>query len=275
MATITILNFSLSEEFKNIYLSNSKIHYSKNEKDYAFSSEDKKFLIFKVSEMIADFIIKTEETKIIRQLINKDYHYFSNLEKKYILNSTLEILNTHSDDDILKLLFLLKRRALVRSSLISFFETTNTLDFHGFVSFGLKNYKEYMSEFIEKSVDSYIIQKEYSNFISMLQFFVNNQKIKSSKVHLIVNENFTYTLLDSFQNDITDQCFNEFYLEDPNKQLNNEDLLLSSLISLSPKKIYIQINTDKYNRKILETIKHVFENRVIMKENSWFPVVCK
>ena len=91
MATITILNLSLSEEFRNIYLSDSKIHYSENEKDYIFSSEDKKFLIFKISEMIADFIVKSEERKIINR-----YHFNINLDN-WILEKEINFIGNSHD----------------------------------------------------------------------------------------------------------------------------------------------------------------------------------
>jgi hypothetical protein len=50
--------------------------------------------------------------------------------------------------------------------------------------------------------------------------------------------------------------------------LTNEDLLISSLISLAPKKVFIQLTSENYNQKILKTIMQIFENKTFIVDST-------
>ena len=159
------------------------------------------------------------------------------------------------------MLITLKRRFLIKQDILTYLEDVSEINIIGFIRFRLSTYKKMLSELVEKVIKDYRLQKEYKEFITMLRFFVNTQKNRSNKIHIIVDENNSYTILDEFNKNITRQCFDEFN-EANEGSLNNEDLLLSSLIALAPRKIFIHLMTEEYNKKIVKTIEQVFENNV-------------
>ena len=73
-------------------------------------------------------------------------------------------------------------------------------------------------------------------------------------------------ILNEYNKNITSDCFKDFITEKQEHSLNNEDLLISSLITLAPKKIIIHLTGENYNKKILSTIEQIFTNKVVLNE---------
>ena len=127
--------------------------------------------------------------------------------------------------------------------------------------------KALLSELIEKNINEIKIQNEYKEFITMLKFFVDTQKNGSPKLHVIFEKGGEYTILNEHNKNITADCFTDFIKDNQNHALSNEDLLISSLISLAPKKLIIHLSGENYNKKILSTIEQIFTNKVILNES--------
>jgi len=63
---------------------------------------------------------------------------------------------------------------------------------------------------IEKVVESYMIEKEYNEFISLLKYFVEIQESKAEKVDLYIGKRGdSYILRDEFGNNIMETLLNE------------------------------------------------------------------
>lgn len=238
-----------------------------NDNSYIFYLSEKDNSMLKISDIIAEFIILNYETSIIKKLINDDYSYFSTTEKDMIANRTLELLNTSGNNDITKILVSLKRRFLIKQSVLNFLSTNSFINLSGFIQFRLLEYKKLLSEIIEKIIDEFKVQNEYKEFIAMLKFFVDTQKNRLSKLHIIFEKDGEYTILNEHNKDITSECFKDFITEKQNHSLSNEDLLISSLITLAPKKIIIHLTGPCYNKKILTTIEQIFTNKVVLNES--------
>ena len=166
----------------------------------------------------------------------------------------------------MKILVSLKRRFLIKQCILKFISENSYLNLTGFIQFRLIEYKKLLSELIEKVINDFKIQNEYNEFIAMLKFFVDTQKNRISKLHIIFEKNGEYTILNEHNNNITTECFKDFLNDSQNNSLSNEDLLISSLITLAPKKIIIHLADEHYNKKILSTIEHIFTNKVVINE---------
>lgn len=233
--------------------------------NYIFLASLENEAILKISDILTDFIIECHEKSIIRSLILNDYSYFSNAEKEMILGKTFDLL-TCSKNDFIKILVVLKRRFHIKQCILNFISENSYIDISGFIKFRLAEYKNLLSELIEKVINEFKIQNEYKEFIAMLKFFVDTQKNRVPKLHIIFEKDGEYTILNEHNKNITSDCFKDFLNEQNNRALTNEDLLISSLISLAPKKIIIHLATQNYNKKILSTIEQIFTNKVILDE---------
>ncbi len=114
---------------------------------------------------------------------------------------------------------------------------------------------------IDKGIEEFTAEKEYREFIKILQYFVEVQEPKYDFVNLIFKGN-DYRLLDEEDNIIDSDFFSDIIAEIDNEGISKEDLLISSLIVVAPKKLIIHLD-DKYkNEDIIRIISNVFQDRV-------------
>ena len=237
-----------------------------------FSSEDIAFLQLKVAEILTDYVIENEEENLLKMLILSDYPFLNYSAKNKIFTAATWIIK-NNENDFLRMLILLKRRFLIKQNILDYLKENSSINIKGFTNFRLSAYKKMLSELIQKVIEDYKVQEEYKEFINMLKYFVETQKDRCKKLHVVFEENGEYTLLNENNFDITDKCFEEFLETKEQNNLNNEDVLISSLITLAPKKLFLHFESDNYNKKIVNTISQIFENKVYISSEPLLELV--
>jgi len=228
-----------------------------------FTESNFNVLKLHASSVLSDYIVKYYEEKLLIRIINMNYCYFSTPEKKQILKHAIIHLKTNNadfkygiDPD--------NRKEILLKKIIEYLDTSNEIILDGFVNFRMKEYIKELEDIVDKAVDSFLMDKEYQEFIKLLRYFVDIQEPKLEAVHVISLEN-RYLILDNRYNEITNECIKEFINEIPEEgDINYDDLLVSSLITMAPLRIYIHSSHKIKNRELLETIKNVFVNKVIL-----------
>ena len=268
----------INEELRQ--LKNKKISYSINEinsegsasiictiNDGRFyrekSLESYKVLKTYISNALADYIIRQYEEKLIMRIINSNFCYFNAVEKKEILQRALSIIR-NEDKTFINSLFQIRRRNVIVRRLMDYFDNSNSIILDGFVNFRLKDYIRNLEEIVDKAVDDFLMDREYREFIRLLRYFVEIQEPKIDTVHVIVNYDNKYTLLDGSKREITNECIQEYVNEITEGEINYDDLLVSSLITFAPRKVVIHSMGHSGNKELMETIKNVFYGRVII-----------
>lgn len=268
----------INEELRQ--LKNKKISYSINEinsegsasiictiNDGRFyrekSLESYKVLKTYISNALADYIIRQYEEKLIMRIINSNFCYFNAAEKKEILQRALSIIR-NEDKTFINSLFQIRRRNVIVRRLMDYFDNSNSIILDGFVNFRLKDYIKDLEEIVDKAVDDFLMDREYREFIRLLRYFVEIQEPKIDTVHVIVNYDNKYTLLDGSKREITNECIQEYVNEITEGEINYDDLLVSSLITFAPRKVVIHSKGHFRNKELMETIKNVFYGRVII-----------
>ncbi|MDR1391761.1 MAG: putative sporulation protein YtxC [Clostridiales bacterium] len=242
---------------------NIDLKYKKNTKknkliylDVFFKNKHEKIVKTKFENVTSDWIIKKYEKKIIYDIINKKYNNLSFIEKNEVLIDIMKKIENGKDVN------LSKRRGEIKNKISEYLETSDKLFIDGFVRFRLKEYWIKLEEIVEENVSKYVLNKEYEDFISLLQYFVHAQKPKLNILHVIVKKDGTYSFYDKLLMDITQECKNEFVNELITKKINYDDLLISALIVFSPKKIILHnVNLIK-NKELLTTIIKVFDKKI-------------
>ena len=220
-----------------------------------------KALALNVSNALADYIIRCYEERLIRRIVNTNYCYFSQTDRKEILRESLSIVK-NEDKSFLNTLLQIRRRNIIVKSLMEYFESSNTIILDGFINFRLKEYMKDLEEIVEKAVDNFLMEREYREFIRLLKYFVDIQEPKYENVHIIANNQGTYNLFDDKKKEITNDCIREYLNEISENGINYDDLLVSSLITLAPKKITIHNILHFKNKELLETIRNIFHDGV-------------
>lgn len=243
------------------YINIDNVCYSCNEFKYYkniiihYTGEDIPKFIHEISNILSCLVVDELEENILKKLIIKNYFYFSKQEQKDILNICFDILI----DDFNK--YLNKKFKYLSSAFSDFIQTNKTLVLNGFINFRLQNYIQLLEQIIDESVNAFVIEKEYFEFISLLKLYVNSQNSNCDLIHLIYSSENSI-LLDSNKKiiNISDDIFKAKYLSDIS--FSSNDYALNSLLNLLPKKIYIHLSNNDYNDQFLNTLRLVFEDKI-------------
>ncbi len=230
---------------------------------FSKKSNQYELLRYHISNALADYVIQQYEEKLLSRIIYSNYGYFNSSEKKEILKIALKIIR-NDDKVFFNTLFQIRRRNLIIKKLMEYFETSSSIILDGFVNFRLKDYIKELEDIIDNAVDDFLVEREYKEFIRLLRYFVEIQDSKFNFIHVVMQFDENYILLDEKKHEITNDCIQEFISELPETEISQDDLLVSTLITLAPKSIIIH-NWDRFkNQKLLDTIKNVFTGKVIL-----------
>ncbi|EPR09520.1 putative sporulation protein YtxC [Ruminiclostridium papyrosolvens] len=235
------------------------------EEEGLFSKKTSQYELLKyhISNALADYIIQQYEERLLIRIINSNYGYFNSGDKREILEICKKIIR-NDDKVFFNTLFQIRRRNLIVKKLLEYFEGSNSIILDGFVNFRLKDYNKELEEIIDNAVDDFLIEREYKEFIRLLKYFVEIQDSKFNVVHVVMEYDDNYMLLDEKKHEITNECIQEFVTELSEADISHDDLLVSSLITLAPKNIIVH-NWERFkNKKLLDTIKNVFSGKVVL-----------
>ena len=228
------------KHFKNVI-----IHY-KGDNNYIF--------LDKISSILSLLVIDELEEEFINKLLIQNYFYFDINERRDILDICFDIMAEDFSDNFDK-----KFKALY-NSFYNFLLENRKLYLKGFTNFRLKDYFNILDSIVTKAVNSYVIEKEYLEFISLLKLYINSQNSNCEIVHIVYSNSNTILLDENKQIiDISEDNLNAKYLGDIS--FSSNDYTLNSLLTLLPKKIYIHL-IDNYIDEFINTLQTIFEDRI-------------
>ncbi len=149
----------------------------------------------------------------------------------------------------------------IYKEVLDYIVENNEIIIDGFVRFRLKEFKDNINYLIEKSMDEYFAEKEYKEFIKILQYFVDIQQPKLNTINIVIKDD-DYKLFDDENNIIEKDYYNDIISELANEGISNDDLLISTLIVIAPKKITIHGKEKDKEKEIVKIIDGVFTNKV-------------
>lgn len=210
-----------------------------------------------LASIIADIIIEDWAQIIIKKIIRDHYYYFNEEEKKNIKDKALELLT----NDGFSYKPLMRKNSIVQR-VTEFLDRNQEIVLEGFINFRLKDYILEVEDIVDAAVDDFLLEKEYLEFIRLLRYFVDIQEPKINEIHILLEKNNAFKLVDRNGNLIENEYLDGFSIELMNNSINYEDLLISALITLAPRLVVIhQINSSE-PKDTIKTIENVFGKRV-------------
>lgn len=249
----------LQNEFSSFNMLN--VYYSRNEfKHYKniiihYTGIDTELFYTKLATILSYLVIDYYENNIIKNILNSNYFYFEKSELSKILKLCEE--NICDDDEF----SFQNRQLLLFNAFYEYISKNHFIVLTGFVNFRLNKYRNLLEELVDFSVNEFIIEREYLEFISLLRLYINSQKAITSSVHLIFFGN-DILLLDKNMRiiDVDKNIFKAKYLSDVS--FSDNDYILNTLLNLLPEKIHLHLISNTGNFEFLNTIQLIFENRV-------------
>lgn len=241
------------------YLELEEVKYSKNKfKIYSniivhYIGEKISFFDEKISSIITDTILKFYKEKMIKKIINFDYFYFEEYEKKIIIQNCCEIIESSEYEQISK------EKEYIHEAVLQYVIENKSMILEGFVNFRIKEYIKYLDSIVDIAVNKYIIEKEYNEFISLLRMYINSKKSNIKNLHLIYGKS-ELTILDENKNivPLCKEIYNAKFLSDI--IFSENDYALNTLLTLLPQRIEIHLLDSE--DEFIKTVKLIFEDRV-------------
>ena len=249
----------LQNEFSNFNMLNT--FYSRNEfKSYKniiihYTGIDKELFYTKLATILSYLVIDYFENNIIKNMLSADYFYFDNTE----LDKILDLCNENLCDD--EEFSFTNRQMLLFDAFYEYISTHHSIILTGFINFRLKEYRNLLEDLTDFSVNEFIIEREYLEFISLLKLYVNSQLPSTITVHLISFGNDILLLDENMEMiDVDKKALKAKYLSDVS--FSNNDYVLNALLNLLPKKIHLHLVSASGNLDFINTLQLVFENRI-------------
>ena len=248
----------LQQELENLNMDN--IYYSKKKfKHYNnilihYTGNNDELFINKLSSLLSLLIVYELEDSILNQIIYNNYFYFSSSERKIILNNCFNIMVDSKE-------YLKEKFNILQSSFKNILTENKNIFLNGYLNFRFSKYHNFLNSIVDEAVNTFIIEKEYKEFISLIKLYVNSQKSKINIVHVIYSKNYTL-ILDENKEIISHSKnnFNAKFLSDISFSTN--DYTLNTLLDLIPEKIYIHL-IDNVIDEFVNTLNSIFEKRII------------
>lgn len=147
-----------------------------------------------------------------------------------------------------------------------FEEGHSCITIEGFLRFRMKELRLDLNALADLCADELTAKREYEDFIALLRGFVDIQKPGFDEIHFVASENGEHHILDNRGEDITLKYMDDF-TGHPDADTTVDDIIISSLVSLAPRRIFLHNEKNSANPQLLETIKSIFAGRVILCSN--------
>lgn len=267
---ITTVRNRLAEELSS--LRDEGLQISLEEKDYGSityigcnltddgnSRNAKAIFRYYIAKILAEVIAHDLPLSEIPRIIRVNYAHFSEEEKAEIINRAINLYKSELyQGNIYKAV---RRKNQIITSLLEYLNLNNEVVLEGFLRFRLKEFCDELSTFVDRAVDSYMVDREYDEFVALLRYFVEIQEPKMPLVHVVIRSNGLYRILDERKEVVETEYLEGFVVDLVQHQVDYEDLLLSALITLAPREIIIHLDPDS---KVARTVSRVFEGQTAL-----------
>ena len=249
----------LQNEFSEFNMLN--IFFSKHEfKSYKniiihYTGSDNELFYTKLSTILSYLVIDYFENDIIKKILLSNYFYFDNSEFDKILNLCNENICDSNE------FCFANRQLLIFDIFYEYISTHHSLILSGFVNFRLTDYRKLLEDLVDFSVNEFIIEKEYLEFVSLLRLYINSQNPSSQLLHIVFFDSNTFLLDENMKPiSIDKNALNAKYLSDVS--FSNNDYILNTLLNLLPKKLYLHVVSPVHNLDFINTLQLIFEKRI-------------
>ncbi|MFA5383683.1 MAG: sporulation protein YtxC [Eubacteriales bacterium] len=128
------------------------------------------------------------------------------------------------------------RRSAILKILLDYITTADMIMIKGFIEFRLKDYLIELTEIVDKAVDNFLLEKDYTEFIHLLRRLKETNEPRADIVHVVFSEGF-FKLCDKRGKLIKGDLLEKVDIEQGQNEIGCGDLLISLLVSLVPDQI--------------------------------------
>lgn len=154
---------------------------------------------------------------------------------------------------------------VIREKLEESFLEDDFLHVPGFVTFRLNGLRQDLEALADLCCEEWLAEREYDAFLQLLRSFVEVQPSDVEEVHFVTDEEGRHHIYGQDGEDLSFHCLEDFAEESMVEEAEYDDLMVSSLLSLAPKRVYLHNAQASSNPQLVETVKSIFAGRVIVR----------
>ncbi|MBE6082140.1 MULTISPECIES: putative sporulation protein YtxC [Tissierellales] len=222
--------------------------------DEKISARKKMSIYEELSHVILNLILEVCIKDMFFKEIFKNCSDFSRSEKIEIGEIGYKVLTENENFN--------SEKNMIFNEVLNYVKSNTEIAIDGFLIFKLRWMSNFLQGLIEKSKDSFTQEKEYREFIKILQYFVDIQEPKMEIINVLITKD-DYKLFDKDNKVVDNNFFSDIIGELNNENISKDDILISSLIVIAPKKLILHVDEKAKNREIVEIIKNVFSERIL------------
>ncbi|WP_195428418.1 putative sporulation protein YtxC [Clostridium sp. D46t1_190503_E9] len=230
--------------------------------DDSYNKRIKDIINLYISNVLYKIVIEEYKDKEIFDFLTENYFF---LKQEEVIEVEEEIMKVLLGEESLKfdnLIYCMNKMNSIIEKIKNCLEENSEININGFIRFRMKELREDIENIIDKVIESYMVEKEYREFVKLLKYFVDIQESKIDEVNILIDEIGNYSIKDKNKEDI----FNEFMKELVECRIDTdakmEDIIISGLITNAPKKVIIHGKKNCLNKEFIDTIENVFEDKV-------------
>ncbi len=214
-----------------------------------------------LSRVLTEVIVEYYEKRLLKKIAKANFFYLNERERSTVIENACKLL---SEGSMMKPggFYRASGRHKIMKSIADYLDSENEINIDGFVNFRLNGYINELNETIERALEVFIAEREYNEFIKLLRYFVEIQECKVDTINLFQSKDGRYLLFDENRNRVSSEYFDELRAEILDETINYDDLLISTLITISPRKINIHDVEGFRNKELVQTIMNVFTDRI-------------
>ncbi|GAA0075799.1 putative sporulation protein YtxC [Clostridium sp. CTA-5] len=215
-----------------------------------------------VSNILYRIVIDNYRKKEMLEFLTESYFFLKQDEILEVEDKIIKILKCEEClKDINSVYYLNKMNGIVEE-IRECIKEKQEININGFITFRMRKLREDIEKIIQKVVEDFIVEKEYQEFVKLLKYFVDIQECKIDLINIIIEDDGGYIVTDNNEKDLLKNFMQEFADCKRISDVSTEDVLISGLITNTPKKIIIHKKENSTNKEFLETINSVFGERV-------------
>ncbi len=249
---------NLEEKIVGIFSSKNLDYYiserlvSKNKIRYVFSIKatdniPKK----KIAELLGDWIVDLYEPILVEEILRNEF-FECEADKKKVLTSVSDNLSAAEK---------LYDKEYIVKKITKYLESEEYIQLDGFIRFRLNEYWHKLYWIICEAIEEFYVEKDYEAFLMLLSEYVDERQSMIDLLHIKTDSNGEYLFYD-FKMSKIEINYKDFASVNPIENfLTKDDILLSILITLAPKRI-IWHNADLVkNKNITNTLARIFKDK--------------
>ncbi|MBU3199634.1 putative sporulation protein YtxC [Clostridium estertheticum] len=200
--------------------------------------------------------------KGINDFLTETYFFLQYDEIKQVKPRIQKALFNEGEISGSNMVYCINRKNVIIDKITKCIEENNEINISGFLTFRSKELNADLESIVDKVVEEYMVEKEYNEFIKLLKYFVDIQESKVDEVNILIEKDGNYYLRDKEGNNLVESMMGELPDVKFDSIENQEELIISTMISSAPKKVIIHCVQHCKNKELIETISKVFTDKV-------------